>query len=881
MKEATSCRCNLLRIAVLLVLPFTAFGYGAGALTGKINDPSGAPVIGASVLVVGTQSGSMSDANGYYYIPRLSPGEYSVVARMVGMASVTVEGVAVVSDQNTVLNITLAEEAAGNTVITVTGQRSDILETIPSTIYVVDRHQIETMPVTGVIDVIQGQAGVSTQNGEIHIRGGRSGEVEFLLNGSSMRSPVSGRYSATIPLSAIAEASTITGGFGAEYGNALSGVVKMVTREGGEAYTGSFSLNGGDVTAFGTESSEDGPSNGAENGSYLSSIIQGTASIGGPEPFTSLVLPSLGIRIPGKVFFFGAAEYSRSGFNLEDSRGNWENNWQNNLSGVMNITGRPSQLLGFSILGRYSYRQRGWDEWAWSRYDQPVYVEGVPYLGGNPDFALPVSFDESWGLTLGLNGLIGQNTVVEGALERSEFSAWSRIRDECGGYLGANLTPSAWYGEFFEDRVPDSLGFFHSGIHPSVWMDSRSSVTAGRLEMTNQLSSVFKLVSGVEGKLYDIYNYGVTVNSPSQIWVNIWEADPRAVSAFVQSSANFSGAMVLTTGLRADLFDPNTTMVVPGEAGVREVPVKVQISPRFGMNHPISERDVFFVTYGRYFQMPSLDKMFSGTSYNLGGDYTIVGNPDLEAVRTLSYEAGIRHRTGELSNLSLSAFYKEITGLVQSFPLMGEGQGTFFMYENDDSYATVQGVEATFMRLPGDVLSGNISYTYSIAEGRYSSANEQYVYSSAGYSTIPEDDNYLDWDQRHLVSALVSASFEEGEGPEIAGRHFLERAGIGVRWHFGSGYPYSPSSEGVLPEINTARQPWTMSTDLMISRSIPLGDAKMDCRMTVFNLFDRKNLLRIHDPLTYETTGEPGGLSQNPAAWSPARHIYFGVGVGW
>lgn len=881
MKGIASCRCSLLCTAVLLAFPFVAFGFGTGALTGEITDSSGAPVVGASVLIVGTQSGSMSDADGYYYIPRLSPGQYSVVARMVGMASVTVEGVVVVSDQNTVLDITLGAEAAGNTVITVTGQRSDILETVPSTIYVVDRHQIETMPVTGMIDVIQGQAGVSTQNGEIHVRGGRSGEVEFLLDGSSMRSPVTGRYSATIPLSAVAEASTITGGFGAEYGNALSGVVKMVTREGGDEYSGDLAINGGDVTAFGTESSEDGLSSGAENGSFLSNGIQGAASFGGPEPVTSLLLPSFGIRIPGEVFFFGAAEYSRSGYDLKDSRGNWDNNWQNNLSGVLNITGRPNPLLGFSILGRYSFRQRGWDEWVWSKYDQPVYVEGVPYLGGNTDNVLPVSFDESWGVTLGLNRMIGQNTVVEGAFERSEFSAWSRIRDGSGGYLGENLTPSAWYGEFFEDRVADSMGFFHNGIHSSVWMDSRSSVFAGRLEMTNQLNDVFKLVSGVEGKYYDIYNYNVAVNSPSQIWVNIWQAEPRAASAFVQSSANFSGAMVLTTGIRADLFDPNTTMTIPGEAGAQEVPVKVQISPRFGMNHPISERDVFFVTYGRYFQMPSLDKLFSGTSYNLGGDYTIVGNPDLDAVRTLSYEAGIRHRTGELSNFSLSAFYKEITGLVQSSPLSGEGQGTFFMYENDDSYATVQGVEATFMRLPGEIVSGNISYTYSIAEGRYSSATEQYVYSSAGYSTIPEDDNYLDWDQRHLISALANTSFEEGEGPEIAGRHFLERAGIGVRWQYGSGYPYSPSSEGDFPEINTARQPWTMSTDLMLTRSIPLGEVMLECRMTVFNLFDRLNVERIYDPFIYETTGEPGGLSQNPAAWSSARHIYAGVGVEW
>ncbi len=64
-----------------------------------------------------------------------------------------------------------------------------------------------------------------------------------------MRSPITNSYAATVPLAAIAEASTITGGFEAEYGNALSGIVKLVTREGGERYEGELSTGVGDNTA--------------------------------------------------------------------------------------------------------------------------------------------------------------------------------------------------------------------------------------------------------------------------------------------------------------------------------------------------------------------------------------------------------------------------------------------------------------------------------------------------------------------------------------------------------------------------------------------------------------------------------------------------------
>jgi len=874
-----------MRLSITVILLLTgsnvAFSGSTGALTGSVTDSNGEPIVGASVLIDGTQSGSMTDADGIYYIPRLPPGEYSVTARMVGMGTVSINGIIIVSDQNTVHDIQMQHEAAGSTTITVTGQRNLVLETVPSTIHVVDRAQISTMPATGLIDVIQSQAGVSTQNGEIHIRGGRSGEIDFLIDGTSLRSPVTNTYSAMIPLAAIAEASTITGGFGAEYGNALSGIVKMVTREGGKEYEGEFTSSLGDNTAFGMESSNRDVTSPMENDNFQGGCAQGSASLGGPEPITSFLLPSLGIDVPGEYSFFAAAEFARSGYDLNDSRGNWDNNWQTGLSGLVNLTGHPSPATGVSLLVRYSYRQSGWDQWAWSRLADPVYIDGTPYLGENPDFALPVRFLESWGFSAGFSRLVGGKTVIEGALARSEFSHWSRIRDENGGYTGEDLTPSAWYSQQLPGRVADSLGFYHSGMHSSVWLDSRSSLYTGNLDATTQLTPVFKLKSGVSATYYDVYDYGVTINPPAQTWVNIWKADPRSWAAYAQCTANFSGAMVLTTGIRADVFDPNTSMTIPGETGTQNIPLKVQLSPRFGVNHPISERDVFFATYGRYFQMPSFDKMFSGTNYNLGGDYTIVGNPDLDAVRTLSYEAGIRHRTGHLSTLSVSAFYKEITGLIQTAPSSSQGSGTFFMYENDDSYATVQGAEVSFLRLPGETVSGSISYTYSIAEGRYSSADDQFLYSSEGYQLIPVDDNYLDWDQRHLLNANLHLGYRDSEGPTLIGYAILENTGIGLEWSYGSGYPYSPESSGSIPQINTRRQPWTMNTNLTLSRVIQAGQLALKLEATVFNLFNRKNVLSVYDPFLFETTGEAGGIMCNPAAYASARHAFFSLGVEW
>ena len=881
MKARLITSAGLLSLLALCLIPGgAAQASTTGAIAGIVQDSKGAAVIGASVMVEGTQLGAMTSGSGEYYIPRLAPGTYSITARMVGMGAVTVQGVTVVSDQTTRIDLVMNPEVVGATIVEVTGQRNLVLEDIPSTIYVVDRSEIETMPVASVLDVIQRQAGVSAQGGEIHVRGGRAGEVAFLLDGVSLRSPVTNALASSVPLSAIAEASTTTGGFGANYGNAMSGVVNMVVREGGSDYEGDVNLGAGDMTAFGVESEERNYSASAENDNYRSDCLDGEVSLGGPEPFTTYLLPAIGIHMPGEMRFFGACEWVRSGFDLKDSRGNWENNWQNYLSGCLNLTYRPDVLTSIGCLGRYSYRQRGWDEWAWSRYDQPTYVEGEPYLGGSTDHALPIRFDESWGITSRASRMLGSNTFIELMVDRSEFCRWQRIRDPGGGYVGEDLTPAAWFAEYFPGRAADSLGFYHSGMHPDVWLESRSSVTSGRLGLTRQFGRILQVKAGIEGNYYDIYDLSVYASGPGQTFVSNWRAYPSSGAAYLQTSADFSGGMVLNTGLRVDAFNPNTDMITPGETGSTDIPVKWQFSPRFGITHPISDRDVFFATYGHYFQMPSLNQMFCGTNYNLSGDYSIVGNPDLDAIRTTSYEAGVRHRIGELSTLSLSAFYKQITGLVQTTP-GSDGSQFFFMYANDDSYATVQGAELTLMRLPGRLLSGSVSYTYSLATGRYSSATEQYDYSSQGYSVIPAEENYLDWDQRHSAGAHLTISTERGEGPSLGGFHPLGGCALTLDWSYGSGFPFSPASSDSLPRINTERYRWTMQSDMSAAKRFWTGGLEIEAKMTVFNLFNRRNIVRIYDPGIYLDSGDPGGSMSNPAAYSPARHVLFGISLRW
>ncbi|MCK4807767.1 MAG: hypothetical protein KAT09_08975, partial [Candidatus Aegiribacteria sp.] len=200
----------------------------------------------------------------------------------------------------------------------------------------------------------------------------------------------------------------------------------------------------------------------------------------------------------------------------------------------------------------------------------------------------------------------------------------------------------------------------------------------------------------------------------------------------------------------------------------------------------------------------------------------------------------------------------------------------------DDSHGMVRGIETTLNRRAGSNLSGQISYSLSVAKGKYSSILERYNYSQMGILYISNEDNYLDWDQTHTASASIEIRSFESEGPEVGGIYPLENIRLGISWQYGSGMPYSlPPVEEELVETNTERYPFSMQTDLTLSRMFRIGPTELDLVLGVFNLFNRKNVVHIYDTFLFHTTGDPSGATGNPRVWSPARHFILSAGISW
>ncbi|CAG1771004.1 partial Protein oar, partial [uncultured bacterium] len=230
-------------VIILLLLPVLLFAGTTGKLTGKVTDAStGEPLIGVNILLEGTTLGAATDVNGNYTILNIPPGLYSVRISFIGYTTITVNNVRILVDLTTTLPVQLSSSSIAMDEVVVVARNPLVQKDLTSTKSVMSRDEIESLPVSNFLDMLSIQAGVVGSGNNLHIRGGRADEVAYLVDGMYVQDPLLGGLATSINNDAIQEMSLLSGTFNAEYGNALSGVVNIVTRDGGEDFRGKLEV---------------------------------------------------------------------------------------------------------------------------------------------------------------------------------------------------------------------------------------------------------------------------------------------------------------------------------------------------------------------------------------------------------------------------------------------------------------------------------------------------------------------------------------------------------------------------------------------------------------------------------------------------------------
>lgn len=318
---------NMIISSILVLSLFTtSFAGTTGKLSGRLTDKAnGEPLLGVNIIISDTRFGASSDLKGYYFVLNIEPGIYTVRFQMIGYSTVVVEKVKITADLTTNISLDLSQTVLelGHEVI-VTAERPLIQKDVTATQSILLAEDIKHMPINSFSEILVNTAGVvQNANGGgatggdngIHIRGGRSKEIAYMVDGFFVEDALYGGMGTDVADVGIAELSIITGAFNAEYGEAMSGVVNIVTKEGTRNYSASLWASTDQWSRMFLDS-EDQLSSDWGSKRYK-------ATLGGPIPFLNYKQNNSSFYIAGDFYssdtYLGRTQIQRTSYrNNED-----------------------------------------------------------------------------------------------------------------------------------------------------------------------------------------------------------------------------------------------------------------------------------------------------------------------------------------------------------------------------------------------------------------------------------------------------------------------------------------------------------------------------------------------------------------------------------
>jgi len=837
-------------LILLLLLPVLLHAGSAGKIAGRVSDATtGEPVPFANVLVMELRTGAATDADGYYAIINVPPGLYTVRASIVGYSETRVMDVRVSIDFTTRIDIKLQPSSVRMGEVTVVAEKQLIRKDLTSSSATVSADQITAMPVESLQDILQLQAGVViSPGGDLHVRGGRASEVSFMVDGVSVTDPYSGSASVDVGSEVIQELKFVSGTFNAEYGQVMSGVVDVVTKDGGPKLSGQITAYTGDYVS-------------PHNDTFLNidrikpfSINSIQGSLSGPVPFLS---DNLRFFVSTRHDYNEGWLYGKRVYLPTDSS-NFDSpdpsKWYIQKSGdgavvPMNDTRRLNlqAKLTLSFEGGLKIAYNGlYTRDAYHLYDHPFKY--------NPDASYQY---HSYGYTH-----IGSFTHV---LSPSAFYS-VKVSDLYSSYK------SYVYEDPLDLRYVDPRRLytkgafsFHVGGTGMGHFERSSKAVVAKVDFTSQMNRENLVKAGIEFKWnqltlheYDTEidqetNWKAAIPRPDSYRNNEYVRRPIEGALYVQDKVEV-GDIVLNLGLRYDYF--NSRGVVPIDPRdpngsyahnphpYKDASSKHQLSPRLGIAYPITDRGVIHFSYGHFFQIPQYEYLYVNPDFKIiGGSLSSrVGNADLKPQKTVIYEVGLQQQLFEGIAFDVTGFYKDLRNLlgteVHELYILGD---SYAKYVNLD-YGNVRGVTFAAQARISPRLSVNLDYTYQVAEGNASDPNAQFYNRQ---SVPPRADEVqvlpLDWDQTHTLNFSVNV----GDPSDWT---------IGLLGRLESGLPYTPEVQNLRVEFqNSGRKPPKYTFDLKMQKRLSLFGVSTTAFLKVYNLLDTRNEGNV-----YYDTGRAG-----------------------
>ncbi|MFA3783467.1 TonB-dependent receptor domain-containing protein [Melioribacteraceae bacterium 4301-Me] len=851
-------------------LPSVLIAGTTGKISGKVIDASTKePLIGINIILEGTTLGAASDINGNYIINNIPPGIYNIVASGVGFQKKIITGVKVSSDFTTNIDIELEQGEITLQAITVQAKTPLVRKDLTSSKSVVDARQIKSLPVEDVDQILTLQAGiVKGADNAIHIRGGRANEVAYTVNGLTATNPFDNGRSVQISPNAIEELSVVSGTFNAEYGNALSGVVNTITKEGGENYKGYLAFYSGD---------------------YITPRDNIFTNINIVKPFTNYVMEStFSGPVPflnDKVTFFLSARYDNDEGYLYGIREHnpWDSvyvkpgsatditvvstgdgkavpmNFSKDFNSTAKLTIKPASTIKINYDVVYSK----------SKYQN--YSHDFKF---NPD----ANYNNyAWGLlnSLEIRHAISSSTFysLKGAYNIYDFKRYLYpLLDAAGNEVsfrpGMDLTvlhaDPRYQPEHKLNKVADLT--FVAGGTLNEHFYQRSNNIELKFDLTSQLNNNHEVKFGLQSKIYkmDFEQFEVlrdttqyltpTILGPETSVHDLYTRNPLEFSAYIQDKMEFE-SIIINAGLRYDYFysdaqystnifyptpyDPTVPPYIDKSTLLAKASPKTSLSPRIGISFPITDKGIIHISYGHFYQIPPFSFLYDNPNFEAIAGIPRYGNANLNPEKTVTYEIGLQQQLTDNLAFNITGYFKDVRDLLAVQEIRASSSKTYEKYVNKD-YGNIKGItfSLTKRRTQNDMLSVTVDYTFQVAEGNNTSADNFFIDLSSGRQSekVPVP---LSWDQTHTLNGTISFGKPSDWNITLVGR-------------LGTGLPYTPeiSTRQIYLTANSGRKPSQATVDLLAEKSFTFNTTAVTLFVKVFNLFDTLN-----ERLVYNSTG--------------------------
>jgi hypothetical protein len=242
---------NIVAVSLLGLLSVSSLFAQEVDIRGTVTDSSnGERIAYATVLIEGTSKGAASNTSGFYLIPNVIAGTYTLVVSCVGYLK-RIEKVAVGFGEPLLVNIKLSPEPVQMSETVVTGKISRDVSDVQTSVHTLEPQDIRAVPVTAIPDILHaiqilpGIVSTSDVNSHFYVRGGGGDQNLIMLDGMKIYNPFHalGIFSIFDP-DIVRNTEVYTGAFPPGYGGRLSSVVSLATKDGNtNQITGRGNLN--------------------------------------------------------------------------------------------------------------------------------------------------------------------------------------------------------------------------------------------------------------------------------------------------------------------------------------------------------------------------------------------------------------------------------------------------------------------------------------------------------------------------------------------------------------------------------------------------------------------------------------------------------------